>query len=167
MSIKILCALVAVTSALAPAVAQADERDRDRSTITFRVENPGDATASCSPHDLFGLSFDMVSRAGAPLGTGRSCVHSIEGCFPFRPFCRQRVDATFTLDFARGSLTAPMTLREVLPTETSFIQLGKGRIAAGTGEFAGARGHVLGGGAGAFTDQGFVGKIAYTVAVKG
>jgi hypothetical protein len=164
MSTRILCALVAVVSALAPAAARAD--DRDHSTISFRVENPGDATASCSPEDLFGISFDMVSPAGAPLGSGRSCVHSIEGCFPFTPFCRQAVRSTFTLNFARGSLTAPMTLREILPTETSFIQFGKGKIAAGTGDFAGARGRLKGGGAGAFTDQGFVGRIVYAVVLK-
>jgi hypothetical protein len=165
MSITSLCALAAVLSALAPAAVQAD--GGDRSTIAFRVQNPGDATASCSPQDLFGISFDMVSLAGAPLGSGRSCVHSIDGCFPFVPFCRQTVRATFTLDFAHGSLTAPMILREILPTEASFIQRGKGKIAAGTGEFAGARGRVKGGGAGAFTDQGFVGEIVYTVVLKG
>ncbi len=165
MNTRTLCALAAVASALAPAAAQA--HDRNRSTIAFRVENPGDATPSCSQEDLFGISFDMVSLSGAPLGSGRSCVHSIDGCFPFTPFCRQTVRATFTLDFARGSLTAPMRLREVLPTETSFIQRGKGKIAAGTGDFAGARGRVKGGGVGAFTDQGFVGEIVYTVALKG
>lgn len=165
MSTRILCALAAVASAVAPGAAQA--HDGDRSTIAFGVQNPGDATASCSPEDLFGISFDLVSPPGAPLGSGRSCVHSIDGCFPFTPFCRQTVRATFTLDFARGSLTAPMNLRETLPTETSFIQRGKGRIAAGTGDFAGTRGRVKGGGAGAFTDQGFVGDLVYVVVLKG
>jgi hypothetical protein len=165
MSTRTLCALAAVASALAPGAAQA--RDGDRSTIAFQVQNPGDATASCSPDDLFGISVDMVSPTGAPLGAGRSCVHSIDGCFPFEPFCRQTVRATFTLDFADGSLTAPMRLREILPTEASFIQSGKGKIAAGTGDFAGARGRVTGGGAGAFTDQGFVGDLVYTVVLKG
>jgi hypothetical protein len=165
MSTRTLCALAALASALAPGAAQA--HDGDRSTIAFRVQNPGDATASCSPEDLFGISFDMVSPTGAPLGSGRSCVHSIDGCFPFAPFCRQTVRATFTLDFPRGSLTAPMRLREILPTETSFVQRGKGTIAAGTGDFAGARGRVKGGGAGAFTDQGFVGELVYAVILKG
>lgn len=164
MSTKTLCVLIAVVSALVPAAAQA--HDGDRSTIVFSVQNLGDATASCSPDDLFGISFDMVSPAGAPLGAGRSCVHSIDGCFPFEPSCRQTVRATFTLHFARGSLTVPMRLREILPTETSFIQRGKGKIAAGTGDFAGARGHVKGRGAGAFTDQGFVGELVYTVDLK-
>jgi hypothetical protein len=164
-STRTLCAVATVACALAPGAAQAD--DGERSTISFQVQNLGDATASCSPQDLFGISFDMVSLAGAPLGAGRSCVHSIEGCFPFTPFCRQTVHATFTLGFAGGSLTAPMRLREVLPTETSFIQRGKGRIAAGTGDFAGARGRVKGGGAGAFTDQGFAGEIVYAVFLKG
>ena len=165
MRTRTLCVLVAVASALIPGVAQAQERDR--STIAFRVENPGDATPACSPDDLFGISFDMVSLRGAPLGSGRSCVHAIDGCFPFTPFCRQTVQATFTLSFARGALTAPMSLREILPTESSFVQRGKGKIAAATGDFAGARGRVEGGGAGAFTDQGFVGALIYTVSLKG
>jgi hypothetical protein len=165
MSTKTLCAFIAIMSALAPAAAQA--QTDDRSTIVFRVENPGDATASCSPADLFGISFDLVSLSGAPLGTGRSCVHSIDGCFPFEPSCRQNVRATFTLNFAGGSLTAPMRLREILPTEFSFIQRGKGKIAAGTGDFAGTRGRVKGGGAAAFTDQGFVGTLVYAVVLKG
>jgi hypothetical protein len=165
MSNRTLCVLAAVASALAPGAAQA--HDGDRSTIAFRIQNPGDATASCSREDLFGISFEMVSLAGAPLGSGRSCVHSIDGCSPFVPFCRQTVRATFTLDFARGSLTAPMRLREILPSETSFIQRGKGKIAAGTGDFAGARGRVTGGGTGAFTDQGFVGALVYAVSLKG
>jgi hypothetical protein len=165
MSTRTLCALAAVASALAPGAAQA--HDGDRTTIAFEVQNIGDGTASCSPEDLFGISFDMVSPDGAPLGSGRSCVHSIDGCFPFAAFCRQTVRATFTLDFARGSVTAPMRLREVLPTETSFIQRGKGKIAASTGDFAGARGRVHGGGAGAFTDQGFVGELVYAVVLKG
>jgi hypothetical protein len=165
MSTRTVFVLVAVAGALVPAAAQA--HGGDRSTIAFRAQNPGDATASCSPQDLFGISFDMVSLGGAPLGSGRSCVHSIDGCFPFAPFCRQAVRATFTLDFARGSLTAPMRLREILPTETSFIQRGKGKIAAGTGDFAGARGGVSGGGVGDFTDQGFVGALVYAVSVQG
>ena len=164
MSIRILCALVAVASALAAGPAQA--QDGDKSTIVFGVENPGDATAACSPDDLFGISFDMVSLGGAPLGSGRSCVHSIDGCFPFEPFCRQTIRATFTLDFGRGSLTAPMRLREVLPTEASFIQHGKGKIASGTGDFAGARGRVKGGGAAAFTEHGFAGTVIYAVVLR-
>ena len=165
MRTRTLCVLVAVASALIPGVAQA--RDRERSTIAFSVENPGDATPACAPDDLFGISFDMVSLRGAALGSGRSCVHAIEGCFPFRPFCRQTLHATFTLDFKRGSLTAPMRLREILPTEASFIQHGKGRIATGTGDFAGAHGRVAGGGVGAFTDQGFAGAIVYAVVLRG
>jgi hypothetical protein len=165
MNTRTLCVLAAVASALVPSAAQAHHGDR--STIAFRVQNLGDATSSCAPQDLFGISFDMVSLAGSPLGSGRSCVHSIDGCFPFTRFCRQTVRSTFTLAFPRGSLTAPMNLREILPTETSFIQRGKGKITAGTGDFAGARGRVKGGGAGAFTDQGFVGEIVYAVVLKG
>ena len=87
----------------------------------------------------------MVSLGGKPLGTGQSCVHSIVGCDPLVPFCHQTVDATFTLAFARGTVTAPMTLHEVLPTES--LTSSEARAASpGTGAYARARGSVEGGG---------------------
>ena len=63
------------------------------------------------------------------------------------------MDATFTLAFARGTVTAPMTLHEVLPTESLTLQRGKGRISSGTGAYARARGSVEGGGFLEFTDD--------------
>ena len=63
------------------------------------------------------------------------------------------MDATFTLEFARGTVTAPMALREILPTESLTIQRGKGP-SRGQGEFAGARGRVEGGGILPFTESG-------------
>ncbi len=109
---------------------------------------------SCAGDDQFGLAFDMVAPGGATLGAGQSCVHSTVGCQPFRPFCHQTVDATFTLGFASGSVIARMTLRELLPSESLVLQRGKGSITSGTGAFAGARGTVEGGGVVEFTDTG-------------
>lgn len=162
MNTKILRVLAGLACALALSAGSARADGSDRSRIVFSAENVVDASASCSGA-LFGLSFDMVSPAGDLLGSGRSCVHSIDGCFPFVPGCRQTVRSTFHLDFGRGTLTAPMRLREVWPTETSFRQRGKGKITGGTGDFAGVRGRVKGGGAGAFTDQGLVADLVYVL----
>jgi hypothetical protein len=167
MSRKLSYLLLALACVAAMTSGPAQAHDRGRGTIAFSVENFVLGSGSCGATD-FPISFDMRSLSGAPLGTGTSCIHTIDdGCFPFRPFCRQTVEATFTLDFGRGTLTAPMTLREILPTETSFIHRGKGKIATGTGDFAGARGRVRGGGAATFTDQGLVGTLVYAVVLTG
>jgi hypothetical protein len=91
---------------------------------------------------------------------------AIAGCDPLVPFCHQTVDATFTLAFARGSVTAPMTLHELLPTESLTIQRGKGSISSGTGTFAGARGSVEGGGFLRFTATGVDSALFYVVRLK-
>jgi hypothetical protein len=165
MNRKITCGLVALVCALAvgAGAARADDDDDERSRIVFSAENIGEASAAC-PGALFGLSFDMVSLRGEPLGTGRTCVHSFDGC-SFAAGCHARMRTTFTLDFAQGSLTASVRLREVWSTDFSFVQRGKGRITAGTGEFTGARGWIKGGGTGAFTDQGLDADLVYVVHV--
>jgi hypothetical protein len=160
MNRKIICVLIVLASALALTAGSARADDDERSRIVFRAENVRDATG-CG-NALFGLSFDMVSLRGVPLGTGTTCVHSFDGC-SFAAGCRARVRATFTLEFRRGSLTAAMVLREVWPSDFSFIQRGKGRITGGTGEFEDARGRVKGGGTGVFTDQGADLDLVYVV----
>jgi hypothetical protein len=161
---KIICVLVGLACASALSAAAARAGDDERSTIAFRVQNVVDAT-TCS-NALFGLSFDIVSRRGVPLGTGTSCVHSFDGC-SFAAGCRATMRATFTLDFRRGSITASVVLREVWPTDLSLIQRGKGRVTAGTGEFEGARGRVKGGGTAVFTDQGIDPDLVYVVRLEG
>jgi hypothetical protein len=77
------------------------------------------------------------------------------------------VHATFTLNLARGSLTVPMTLLEVLPSLTSFIQVGRGEVSAGTGDYKGATGRVTGGGAGSFDEEfNFTGRLVYVARVS-
>ena len=161
MTIRTTFAALAFGLALAAAPAQASDR-----TILFEVRLDLERPVSCAEGGLFGLGFDMVSPGGALLGTGKSCVRAMEGCEPFTPFCRLTRDATFTLDFGRGSVTAPMTLREVQPAEGTFVQRGKGRIASGTGELAGARGHVDGGGVIAFTANGVQSAVFYAVRLE-
>jgi hypothetical protein len=161
MSRKIICVLVGLASAFALTAGAARADDDERSRIVFGVENVADASAACGDA-LFGLSFDIVSRRGVLLGSGRTCVHSFDGC-SFAAGCRATLRATFTLDFARGSLTAAVVLREVWPTDFSFIQRGRGRITGGTGTFEDARGRVKGGGTGVFTDQGVDADLVYVV----
>lgn len=163
MRTKILFAALATVCALALTAGPAAARS---TTVVMNLVPSGDASASC-PGSLFGLGFDVVSPAGKALGTGRSCVAAIDGCDPFRPRCHQAVSATFTLDLAPGSVTAPMTLHEIWPTESSFLQLGHGRVASGTGAYAAARGSIAGGGGGEFTDQGFDGRLVYLLRLEG
>jgi hypothetical protein len=153
MSRRILYVLVALACFAWPA-GSAQAENGSASRIVFTIQNFGDGSAACGDA-LFGLSFDMVSPRGALLGTGRACVHAIDGCDPFGawvPGCHRTLQDTFVLDFAQGSVIAQVRLREVFPTPTTFIQLGVGPIAAGTGSFAGARGYVVGGGSGSFTE---------------
>src|SRR5262245_45539828 len=135
------------------------------SKIVFSVQNVGDAGAACGG---FGLSFDMVSPAGSLLGRGRSCIGSFEGCDPsvaFRPGCHATIGVTFVLDFADGSLTAPMTLREVYPDPVTVRQHGEGHVSDGSGGFAGARGVVEGGGTLVFAP--FAVDLVYVVHLTG
>lgn len=166
MSTKTLYVLAALACALALTAGSAQANGGDGSTIVFGVQNVGDASAAC-PGAWFGLSFDMVSPDGGLLGTGRTCVESIVGCFPFVVGCEQTVRATFILDFAGGSLTVPMRLHELFVTDSSLTQRGMGRIAAGTGDFADARGRLKGGGTATFTEQGVVADLVYVVRLKG
>jgi len=154
-------ALAAAIGAVLPAGAGATPASR----IVFSVENLGDAGAAC---DGFGLSFDMVSPAGSLLGRGRSCMGSFDGCDPsvsFRPGCHATISVTFVLDFADGSLTAPMTLREVYPDPLTIRQHGEGRVSGGSGAYAGASGVVEGGGTILFAP--FAVDLVYVVHLSG
>jgi hypothetical protein len=82
------------------------------------------------------------------IAAGQACPGTPDGCDPFVPFCRQTLRSTLTLDLPRGSLTVPLELVEVLPSQSSFIQAGRGEVSAGTGAYSAARGPVTGGGAG-------------------
>lgn len=135
-------ALAAIAAAALPAAAGATPASK----IVFRVQNVGDASAACGG---FGLSFDMVSPGGSVLGSGRSCIGSFEGCDPsveFHPGCHATIGVTFVLDFADGSVVAPMTLREQYPDPNTVRQHGEGHVSGGAGVYAGARGVVQGGG---------------------
>jgi hypothetical protein len=168
MSTKILRILIAAVCAIAIAVAAApaSASGGHRSTVVMNMVPSGDASAACSG-SLFGLAFDLTSPSGEDLGTGRSCIGSIDGCDPFQPGCHQTVHATFTLELARGSLTIRTTLHEVRPDESSFIQVGHGTVTSGTGAYAHASGCLNGGGAGRFTEHGFEGRIVYALRLTG
>jgi hypothetical protein len=168
MSTKILGIAIAAACALALVAGPAQASGGNRSTIAFTLKPDLAAAVSC-PDSLFGFGLDVASLAGKPLGTGRSCVDSIDGgCDPFTPYCRQTLRATLTLDLARGSLTVPVKLHEVWPTPSSFFQLGSGEVSGGTGAYAAAKGRLAGGGAGAFDDQSnFTGRLVYIADLRG
>jgi hypothetical protein len=160
--------LVAIAAACAVALTAGPAHAGDRSTMAFDLRPNPAVAVSCPDGTLFGFALDVASLAGQPLGTARTCVDSIDGCDPFVAFCRQTVRATLTLDLARGSLTVPMKLIEVWPTESSFIQEGSGKVRAGTGAYDGAKGRLEGGGAGAFDDQfAFTGRLVYVAELRG
>jgi hypothetical protein len=164
---KILGTAITAACALALVAGPAQASGGHHSTIAFTLKPDLAAPVSC-PDASFGFGLDIGSLAGKPLGTGRSCIASIDGCDPFAPYCRQTVHATLTLDLARGSLTVPVKLLEVLPTLSSFFQLGSGEVSGGTGAYAAARGHLAGGGAGAFDDQSnFTGRLVYVADLRG
>jgi hypothetical protein len=168
MTKKIFAAAIAAACAVALTAGPAQAGDGGRSTIAFSLAPDPFAAVSCPEGTLFGLGFDVDSLNGRPLGTARSCVASIAGCDPFVAFCRQTVRTTLTLDLPRGSLTVPMKLLEIWPTESSFIQVGSGKVREATGAYAAAKGNVEGGGAGAFDDQfAFTGRLVYVAALRG
>jgi hypothetical protein len=167
MTKKILAAAIAAVCAVALTAGAANAGSGGRTTIAMSLVPDFAVPVSC-PEPQFGFALRIASLKGSPLGTGQTCIDTIDGCEPFAPFCRRTVRATLTLDLARGSLTVPVKLLEVLPTESSFIQLGSGKVAAGSGAYAVAKGRVAGGGAGAFDEQLiFRGRLVYTADLTG
>jgi hypothetical protein len=161
---KLFCAGVGIVLALALS-AGAAAANGARSPVVFGVQNLGDASAEC-PGALFGLSFDMVSPGGALLGQGVSCVHFFEptdGC-PFGAVgCQDAVHATFRLTFAQGSLTAPIVLHESWLTESRVLQIDRGTVSSGTGQFSGASGSIFCAGPIHFTATDAISRIVCVV----
>lgn len=165
---NLLAAAIAAVCAVALTAGPAHAGDGGRTTLALDLKPNPFVEVSCPEGSLFGFALDVASLAGRPLGTGRTCVASIDGCDPFVAFCLQRVRATLTLDLERGSLTVPIKLLEVWPTENSFIQVGSGKVRAGTDAYAAAKGRVEGGGSGSFDDQFvFTGRLVYVAELRG
>jgi hypothetical protein len=156
--------LVGLVCVLALTAATARATGGTPAKIIFSIEHLGEVPANCGLD--FGLGFDMLSPGGELLGTGQTCLKSIDGCDPFElwvPGCHRTVAAVLYFDFANGSLVTPMRVLEVFTTPTSVVQRATGMIASGTGAFAGATGMVEGGGSAAFTDTGLTTHLVYTV----
>jgi hypothetical protein len=167
MSKKVLAVVIAAACVSALSAGPARAASGHHATIAFNLAPDLAGPVSC-PDSLFGFALDLTSLGGRPLGTGQSCVDSIHGCDPFVAFCRRTVHATLTLELPRGSLTVPTKLLEVLPTELSFIQAGRGEVRSGTGAYAAATGRVAGGGSGAFDEQfTFTGRLIYVADLNG
>lgn len=168
MTRKILGAAIAATCTLALIAGPAQASGGHRTTLVLDV-TPDFVTPVTCPDPQFGFAIQLASLAGEPLGTGSVCIEGDDGgCMPFTPFCFQTVRSTLTLNLERGSLTVPLKLYEIQPTVSSFIQIGIGKVSNGTGVYAHAKGRVRGGGSATFDDQGnFIGRLVYTVHVKG
>lgn len=161
----LIAAIAACTLALIAGPAQAS--GGDRTTLVFDLKPDFVTPVSC-PGPLGGFKLDVASLDGAPLGTAKTCIKSIDGCDPFAPYCLLTVRATLTLDLERGSLTVPLRVLEIQPTDSSFIQIGTGKVSRGTGAYRHAEGRVAGGGSAAFDNEGtFTGRLVYTAHLRG
>lgn len=136
---KLLGTVVGLACALTLAVGATGANGARQSPIVFTVHNLGEAACS---DGVFALSFDMRSPAGSLLGKGVSCVHEFPACFA-EAGCRDTFTATFTLDFAQGSLEIPVVFNELWLTDSMVLQVTTGTIASGTGAFAGAAGSLF------------------------
>ena len=136
MSTKIIrTVIVAVCAVALMATAPAYASGGQRSTVVMNLVPSGDASAAC-PGSLFGLAFDLTSPSGKRLGTGRSCIASIDGCDPFQPrlppdgarnaHVRLRSRFGHRASHAAGGAARRELIRE----------LGHGTVAGGTGAYA-------------------------------
>ena len=145
MKLVSLVAALACTLALTAAAAQAASSQNGTKIVgTFQDVNFFPPTAACAAETLFEVDFSLVSPQGALLGAGTSCVQGWAGvpCPEVAPpGCHQTTLATFTFNFAEGSITAPMTLDETF-VGFGAVQHGHGQIASGTGAYAGATGSI-------------------------
>jgi hypothetical protein len=154
--------IVAVTALalLAPVAAQATSKTSTETTVVL-IEEGVFTPDGC-------LEFPLLSAAGAPLGDGRGCITGGDfSCFPV-PYagCRQTTYSTFEFNLPDGSVSAPMTLRELFLSESSLVQVGSGPIGGGTGVYSDASGRIAGGGLLRLTDEGFEGRAIYVVRAR-
>ena len=161
MRTRILPLLVGLLCALVLTSATASAHPGKPTTIVFTVQNLG--FAGCDG-GLFALTFDLTALDGDQLGQGVSCVHVPSDCPPVAG-CRGVVQATFTLTFARGSLTAPVALHELWLSESTILQVTQGKVTSGTGIFAGATGSIGCVGTVRFTETDVIPKIVCVVRV--
>ena len=158
MTRRILGVVVGLGLALGMTAGTATARGATPTTINFTVQNV--AFGDC-------ISFDMVSPGGPLLGTGVSCVQSVqppEGCSSAG--CTDTVHAIFTLDLGRGTLTLPVTLNERWLTDTTVRQIDSGRVVSGTGDFAGVDGSLFCAGTLTFTATGLAPRLICTLHVS-
>jgi hypothetical protein len=162
---KVFAIVLGLLVALAPAAGSAQAKpDNGHRKIVAEVEEIGFElpTPTC---ELGMITFSLVAPEGGSLGTGVSCIHSIVGC-SFAAGCRATAFVDFTLTFPQGSVTAPVVIDEVWPTDTTVAQRAKGTITSGTGAFAGAKGSIKCNGGLEFTDTAVIPDLLCTVRTK-
>lgn len=162
---KVVAIILGLLVALAAAAGSAQAKpDNGHLKIVAEVEEIGFElpTPTC---ELGIITFSLVSPNGGALGTGVSCIHSIVGC-SFAAGCRATAFADFILTFPQGSVTAPMVIAEVWPTDTTVAQHAKGKITSGTGAFAGAKGSIKCNGGLEFTETAVIPDLRCIVRTK-
>jgi hypothetical protein len=158
--------ICAATTAAAVAGAQAGTTvaAAAKQSIVVRFENIvfSGPSESC-PVGI--VAFDLFSESGDPAGTGTACIKMVEGC-SFSAGCRDVATSVFTLRVEGGSVTARMSLDELWLSDTTMLQVGKGKIRSGTGDFARAQGRVEGGGIVRFADSEIESGLVYAIRIR-
>jgi len=163
--IKFLSLAAAVACLGIAAVAGAQTAPQTKLDIALRLQNVEfqNPTDDC-PYGV--ATFDLADESNHSVGAGTACFKSLEGCDPFVPGCRDTASAVFTLSLEGGSITAPVTLRELALSYQTLLQVGSGKISGGTGNFAGATGLIQGGGTVFFDDSGLHPTLVYRVLIR-
>jgi hypothetical protein len=155
---KILSVSLAVAALLMLALNTATAQAATTEVIVMRFENIGftEPSEAC-PGGL--ITFDIISPAGAPLGTGSSCIQSIAGCDPFFVGCRQTAKAIFTFALTgRDPIVVAATVNEVVLDDDPFTlrQFTRGTVVNGSG-------HLIGAGTATFTAEGIQSTLVYVL----
>ena len=152
-----LAVSLAGAAAAAPPVTQNSDR-----TVRVAIQNVqfGNPTDACPAGTV---AYTLLSLRGVSAGDGTACIQSSTGCDPWQVGCRQVTQAIFTFNLPRGSVTAPLVLRERFLSETMVVQLGLGKISAGTGDYAQVHGSLEGGGIVNFNDTSGNSGLVYFV----
>jgi hypothetical protein len=152
--------VVAVLPAADAAVA-VDSGRRDRVVVMTFENIEFDFGSSACPEGV--VRFDVVSPAGAQVGTGSSCIQRVDGCDPFAVGCRQRAESIFTFALAgRDAIVVSTKLHEVVLDDDPFTlaQLALGKVVNGEGGLIGA-------GTLVFTPDGIESTLVYVLRLRG
>jgi hypothetical protein len=155
--------LVLAAALLVVALATGTAQAKPKQVLALAPANLafGPSTEQCP---IGTAEFDLMSPSGAALGAGSACIQAIEPVGT----TGQRARSILTFELAGGSLTIDTRLKERFIGEASLAQVAHGKVTAGTGRFADARGKLAGGGTVTFNADGSIdSNVVYVLVVKG